>query len=298
MNGDDAMDEEWIKRQSALSSSESAGQEARSDWQPESTNPSVLGSDPMQGTMGSAQAWQDEHPEYRAVPMEPETPVNLEAGQPGAFEERQEPVESGSEAQSDWQMQSMSPQEQADEPVEESMQPREQIPEPGQEQPGEWQAEEHAAEEISPEEISAEESSAESYSIEAASLEFESEHAQPEAEIQPVEPIQEEQPEQQPMAAAPSPVEAVHETFLSRTDVDELRSRWSSVQTKFVDEPCTSVEQADALVADAIVRVEKALSELRSVLDRQWLDQPNISTEDLRLVLKAYRDLLDRLLAL
>ncbi len=82
--------------------------------------------------------------------------------------------------------------------------------------------------------------------------------------------------------------------WLRNDEIDELKARWTTIQSKFVDEPRTSVEQADALVADTLVRIEKAFSDNRASL----AGQKDISTEDLRVALQSYRSFLNRLLAI
>jgi hypothetical protein len=82
--------------------------------------------------------------------------------------------------------------------------------------------------------------------------------------------------------------------WLRGEEIDELRSRWNSIQIKFVDEPRTSVEQAETLVADALERIGKVFSNKRTIL----VDHADISTEDLRIELQSYRSFLNSLLAL
>ena len=78
--------------------------------------------------------------------------------------------------------------------------------------------------------------------------------------------------------------------------VEDLRPRWADIQASFVDEPRRAVEQADALVADAIGRLAKAFAEARSNLEHDWDRGEEVSTEDLRLALRRYRTFFDRLL--
>ncbi len=86
--------------------------------------------------------------------------------------------------------------------------------------------------------------------------------------------------------------------WLREEEVDDLQSRWNSIQTRFVDEPRSSVEQADALVEDAMARIAKAFTNKRTLLDQQWMNQSNASTEELRTTLQGYRTFLNRLLEL
>ena len=77
----------------------------------------------------------------------------------------------------------------------------------------------------------------------------------------------------------------------------ELRERWTDVQTAFVDEPRTAVEQADALVADVMKRLATGFADERKSLEGQWTRGDDVSTEDLRLALQRYRSFFDRLLS-
>jgi hypothetical protein len=81
-------------------------------------------------------------------------------------------------------------------------------------------------------------------------------------------------------------------------EMDELRNRWSSVQTAFVDEPRSAVEQADSLVASAMKRLAEVFAEERSRLEQQWDRGDNVSTEDLRIALQRYRTFFHRLLSI
>jgi hypothetical protein len=78
--------------------------------------------------------------------------------------------------------------------------------------------------------------------------------------------------------------------------VDDLRPRWADIQASFVDQPRRAVEQADALVADAIRRLAEAFAGARSSLEREWDRGEDVSTEDLRLAFRRYRTFFDRLL--
>ncbi len=81
-------------------------------------------------------------------------------------------------------------------------------------------------------------------------------------------------------------------------ELEELRIRWSEVQTGFVDEPRRAVEQADSLVASATKRLAEVFAEERSKLEGQWDRGDNVSTEDLRIALQRYRSFFHRLLSI
>jgi hypothetical protein len=81
-------------------------------------------------------------------------------------------------------------------------------------------------------------------------------------------------------------------------ELEELRNRWSGVQTAFVDEPRRAVEQADGLVASTMKRLAEVFAEERSKLEHQWDRGDNVSTEDLRIALQRYRSFFQRLLSI
>jgi len=81
-------------------------------------------------------------------------------------------------------------------------------------------------------------------------------------------------------------------------ELEGLRNRWSEVQTAFVDEPRTAVQQADGLVAAAMKRLAEVFAEERSKLEQQWDRGDNVSTEDLRVALQRYRSFFQRLLSI
>jgi hypothetical protein len=88
-------------------------------------------------------------------------------------------------------------------------------------------------------------------------------------------------------------------TALFETAVlSEFNTRWSEIQTGFVDEPRRAVQQADALVSDVIARIADSFSRERAQLEQQWDSGDDVSTEDLRVALQRYRSFFSRLLTL
>ena len=86
--------------------------------------------------------------------------------------------------------------------------------------------------------------------------------------------------------------------LFSNDSIQGFRSRWTALQTGFVDEPRRSVEQADELVAEVIKDLASTFSDERTKLERQWDQGDRVSTEDLRLVLRRYRSFFDRFLSI
>lgn len=87
------------------------------------------------------------------------------------------------------------------------------------------------------------------------------------------------------------------EPLFEQNELNDFRSRWSQVQTGFVDEPHRAVEQADELVAAVMKRLAEIFADERSRLEQEWSKGDNVSTEDLRVALRRYRSFFDRLLS-
>jgi hypothetical protein len=80
--------------------------------------------------------------------------------------------------------------------------------------------------------------------------------------------------------------------------VDQFWAQWSAIQAKFVDNPETSAEAADSLVAQVMKRLAEVFSGEREKLESQWRQGEEVSTEDLRVALQRYRSFFNRLLSL
>lgn len=99
---------------------------------------------------------------------------------------------------------------------------------------------------------------------------------------------------------------AGHETFSRPEDVEtalfgedeagQFRSRWTEIQSAFVDSPRSAVERADSLVAETMKRLADTFADERARLEAQWDKGDNVTTEDLRVTLQRYRAFFDRLL--
>jgi glutathione S-transferase len=85
--------------------------------------------------------------------------------------------------------------------------------------------------------------------------------------------------------------------LLNRDQSDEFTQRWQEIQTSFVDRPQEAVKDADALVADLMQRITSRFATERERLEKQWAEGDDVSTEDLRVALTAYRSFFDKLLS-
>jgi hypothetical protein len=83
----------------------------------------------------------------------------------------------------------------------------------------------------------------------------------------------------------------------TREDATDFRARWADIQASFIDDPRRACEHADNLVDGVLKRITDHFARGRDDLVRQW-DRGNepTSTEDLRVAMKGYRGLIDRLL--
>ncbi|MFB3738036.1 MAG: hypothetical protein ACE14W_03610 [Candidatus Velamenicoccus archaeovorus] len=86
-------------------------------------------------------------------------------------------------------------------------------------------------------------------------------------------------------------------TLLPDDELETFRERWDRIQVGFVDEPRTSVEEADSLVEELTQRLVDSFTRERSELESRWDGGGDVSTEDLRVALQRYRSFFGRLLA-
>ncbi|MFD7033939.1 hypothetical protein ACFWAR_38525 [Streptomyces sp. NPDC059917] len=87
------------------------------------------------------------------------------------------------------------------------------------------------------------------------------------------------------------------EPLLGVTDAERYRTRWTEIQGRFVDEPREAVRSADTLAAEVMQAFAGTLADHRGGLEKQWDRGEEVATEDLRQAMRAYRSLVDRLLA-
>jgi hypothetical protein len=79
---------------------------------------------------------------------------------------------------------------------------------------------------------------------------------------------------------------------------EKFRTRWLAIQSRFVDDPKASVQEADNLVTDVIQGITSSFANRRGSLEKNWNGGGEASTEDLRQALKQYRSFFERLLSL
>ncbi|MFB4285863.1 hypothetical protein ACBJ59_62170 [Nonomuraea sp. MTCD27] len=107
---------------------------------------------------------------------------------------------------------------------------------------------------------------------------------------------QTDQTDQPPPASVPaSPAPAA--SLLGSVPAD-VQDRWRDLQSCFVDDPSDAVQRADSLLQEMTASVHQALESRIRELQDLWKNTGDHDTEQLRLALRSYRDIMHRLLPL
>jgi hypothetical protein len=113
----------------------------------------------------------------------------------------------------------------------------------------------------------------------------------------PQDVVQEDvQEDKDSVASTPAP-ESTEQALFADDELSDFHSRWTDVQSAFVDDPRDCVQKADGLVADVVDKLTAQFAQARSRLEEQWSRGEEVSTEDLRIALQRYREFFERLLA-
>ncbi|GAA1804981.1 hypothetical protein [Actinomadura chokoriensis] len=97
-------------------------------------------------------------------------------------------------------------------------------------------------------------------------------------------------------ARGPAPA-AVPDALFDPAETERFRERWRDVQSAFIDDPGASVRKADELAGEAVDALGRAIAAHRRTLSGALEGDGPADTERLRLALRGYRDLLDRIYA-
>jgi hypothetical protein len=87
--------------------------------------------------------------------------------------------------------------------------------------------------------------------------------------------------------------------LLAHDERDRLELQVQQAVSRFVDQPRAAVEEADHAVEDIVGRFTDAMAQRRRTLRMSWQDTDagtETDTEQLRLALRDYRELAERLL--
>jgi hypothetical protein len=107
-------------------------------------------------------------------------------------------------------------------------------------------------------------------------------------------------PEAEPVVDGARPTAADQLTVEDLVDpeaAERFRSRWRDVKAVFVDDPSDAVRQASALSGEAVEELTTALTRMREDLDGHWEEGRQTDTERLRVALRGYGSLIERILA-
>nr|WP_307819147.1 hypothetical protein [Streptomyces sabulosicollis] len=87
---------------------------------------------------------------------------------------------------------------------------------------------------------------------------------------------------------------------LPTSEHDKLTQRLRYAVSGFVDSPRGAVEEADALLVEVAARLTDLLAERRATLRAAWHenDAASSETEELRLAMRGYRNVLERLISI
>ncbi|MEU8341428.1 hypothetical protein AB0C74_07020 [Spirillospora sp. NPDC048832] len=110
-------------------------------------------------------------------------------------------------------------------------------------------------------------------------------------------PTDQAAPADQAAPTAASGPAAGTERLFDPAEAERFRERWHEVQSAFVDDPGGAVRRADELAAEAAEALGRALAARRRSLSDGLDGGAGADTERLRLALRGYRDLLDRVCA-
>lgn len=87
-------------------------------------------------------------------------------------------------------------------------------------------------------------------------------------------------------------------SLLPHDESDKFTLRLQHAVTGFVDEPRSAVEEADHVLEEVAARFTEAVTKRRATLHGSWETKGSDDTERLRLALRDYRELTERLLHL
>ncbi|MHA5054387.1 hypothetical protein [Streptomyces sp. SD15] len=101
----------------------------------------------------------------------------------------------------------------------------------------------------------------------------------------------------EPGTSADSPDRELGPELVRQGDRDKFTLRLQQALATFVDSPRQAVEEADTVLDEVATRFTDTLTERRRVLRTGWQDpDTDAQTEELRLALRQYREIIERLL--
>lgn len=98
-----------------------------------------------------------------------------------------------------------------------------------------------------------------------------------------------------PMPSGPS--EDEQREAARRRHIEELQHRWLVTQAQLLDDPRDAVREAGLLIGDAMQFVTSTFTEHRDRIEREWKRESELSTDELRIVMRRYRNLFQYVLS-
>lgn len=96
--------------------------------------------------------------------------------------------------------------------------------------------------------------------------------------------------------AAPTTVEAAPDGRIWSPDATaEFQQRWRDVQLRFVDDPRAAADEAAGLASEVLERFNAVVAERQRKLDAWRTNADQADTEQMRMAVRNYRQLIDRL---
>jgi hypothetical protein len=92
-----------------------------------------------------------------------------------------------------------------------------------------------------------------------------------------------------------SPGSESDNTLWNDGTIHGYQDRWGKVQLQFIDDPHNAAAAAEALITDVINSLAATVNARKNNLDA-WRSSKGADTEELRMVVRRYRDFLDRVL--
>ncbi|WP_020575790.1 hypothetical protein [Actinopolymorpha alba] len=93
------------------------------------------------------------------------------------------------------------------------------------------------------------------------------------------------------------PSEAEQIEAARKRHIDELQHRWLVTQAQLLDDPRDAVREAGLLIGDAMQFVTSTFTDHRDRIEREWKNNDSMSTDELRMVMRRYRNLFQYVLA-
>jgi hypothetical protein len=93
------------------------------------------------------------------------------------------------------------------------------------------------------------------------------------------------------------PSEAEQLEAARKRHVEELQHRWLVTQAQILDDPRDAVREAGLLIGDAMQFVTTTFTDHRDRIEREWRHNDSMSTDELRTVMRRYRNLFQYVLS-